>query len=360
MKNVTIYGTIFGPSGFASHIRQLANALHEQGCAVKIEGQLIPGWEQQVNDAELLMITREISQQSVGVMVGQPQFLPHMFSNRHKYNVMFVIWEGDRVPKYWEKYLNHEKTDQVWVPSTHVKRAIENTFTCNKPIYIVPHGVNPSLFKPKTEKSHPDYFSFVANKGWAQGINDRGGLQYLFKAFSEEFRADEKVLLKAKINPAYCLPGWDINQELAKLNLPKDRAQILISIDNLPFNKLNDCYEGDVFVSPTRCEAFNMPVIEAMACGLPVITTNFGGQTDFVNDRNGWLIDYDLEEIKWDHNYEGVKWAIPHITHLRMLMRYCFKHPEECKKKGEKALHDAAAFTWKLTAKAANNALERL
>jgi glycosyltransferase involved in cell wall biosynthesis len=91
----------------------------------------------------------------------------------------------------------------------------------------------------------------------------------------------------------------------------ENNKQIKIITENYTKKQLNDLYnECDVYVSPTRAEAFNLPCLEAMSCGKPVITTNFGGQTDFCDNSTGILIDYDLVEQK-DLEYEGIKWATP-------------------------------------------------
>lgn len=45
------------------------------------------------------------------------------------------------------------------------------------------------------------------------------------------------------------------------------------------------------FVSASRFESFGMVMVEAMACGLPVVATASGGPADFINSSNGILVE---------------------------------------------------------------------
>lgn len=134
-----------------------------------------------------------------------------------------------------------------------------------------------------------------------------------------------------------------------------------ISTDNLPYTLLPNFYnEGDVFVCPTRGEAFNIPGLEAMACGLPTIQTDFGGQTDYIQHSiNGYLVKYKLEYVTSDILYEGVKWATPDMEDLKLLMRSAFQNREKMKEFGKKARETAEKFTWKASAKKVINALRK-
>lgn len=59
-----------------------------------------------------------------------------------------------------------------------------------------------------------------------------------------------------------------------------------------------------------------------MSTGLPVIATNFSGNTHFMTKDNSLLLKIEgMEEIK-EGAFRGHFWATPSVTHLRQLMRY--------------------------------------
>ena len=56
----------------------------------------------------------------------------------------------------------------------------------------------------------------------------------------------------------------------------------------------NILHGSDIYVSPSRSEALSMSIIEALACGLPVVATDVGGTSEVINEENrcGLLVEY--------------------------------------------------------------------
>jgi glycosyltransferase involved in cell wall biosynthesis len=120
---------------------------------------------------------------------------------------------------------------------------------------------------------------------------------------------------------------------------------------------------ADCFVLPTRGEGWGMPVLEAMACGLPVISTAWSGPADFLTAETGYPLDVKslvAAEAKCPY-YEGFRWADPDIEHLRFLMRHVVDRPEEARGRGEAAAAFVAGnLTWELAARRAKDRLRQM
>ncbi len=75
-----------------------------------------------------------------------------------------------------------------------------------------------------------------------------------------------------------------------------------------------------------------------MATGVPAITTNWSGLTEYNNNDLGWMLDYKLvpaeEFSKRVYKEDCGEWAEPNLDQLVEIMRYCYDHRDEVKQKG--------------------------
>jgi glycosyltransferase involved in cell wall biosynthesis len=355
---INIIGDMFTPHGYGNHMRGLANALNKL-TKVRVSTQLQPGWEKIATDREVDMLKRKPEEDEINLIITHPLYWKF---NLGKRNWAYLVWEGDKIPDYFFDEMANPEIEKIIVPSNHTRTAIRNTITDKanwesilSKVIIVPHGVDLNLFYPKDK---PSKVTFFCNKGWRNN-EDRGGMQYAIKAYIEEFTDLDDVEMILKINPVYGIP--DINKLISELTTKKN-ALPRLKIDTTLYKQedLVKIYnDANVFLSPSRAEAFGIPMLEALACGLAVVASNFGGQTDFVNEENGWLIEGKMEENLWDIEYEGISWLTPSVTQLRKVMREIYNNPKIIAVKGSNGLTTASKLTWEASAKKILNELDR-
>lgn len=159
-------------------------------------------------------------------------------------------------------------------------------------IKVIPHGVSDEIFYPVTrderqvirdslEISRPE-FVFL-NVG--TGIFNKG-LDILIAAFDLVRQYNDNARLMLKDAPdLYGMSLLDFFQRFEGLNgtlSEKTRNSIYMMPSKLEFSDMRLLYgAADCYASPYRAEGFNLPVMEAIACGLPVIVTEGGATDDF-------------------------------------------------------------------------------
>jgi glycosyltransferase involved in cell wall biosynthesis len=146
------------------------------------------------------------------------------------------------------------------------------------------------------------------------------------------------------------------------------RAAVCVIPFRIPGSLLPGLYRAaDAFVVPARGEGWGMPYGEAMACGVPTIATRWGGQLEFMDDNNAFLVDVERtspidEWMQWATGAEPDHlWVEPSVDHLREIMRWVFEHRAAARRTGETAReHMVENFTWKHAAERICERLEGL
>lgn len=193
--------------------------------------------------------------------------------------ILYTVWESTKLPDDWLPPLL--AADQVWTASRWGAAVMARNGVDPGRLYVVPEGVDPEIFNPRAPATEvildrPGYKFLNIGR-----FEDRKGTALLVRAFDAEFELDDDALLVLACHNPHQV-GFDIGAELRSLNLkhpeklvfvpPVARQEVLASL-------YTAC---DAFVAPSRAEGWGLPIIEAMACGLPVVTTDHGAPLDYL------------------------------------------------------------------------------
>ncbi|MDQ6799191.1 MAG: glycosyltransferase [Actinomycetota bacterium] len=255
-----------------------------------------------------------------------------------KTKIGWTMLEVTGLPPEWVDGCN--RMDEVWVPASFNVETFRASGV-KVPIRVMPLGVDLDYFNPGITGLRPsNRFTFLSVFEWGE----RKGAEVLLRAFAEEFDENDDVMLLVS---AYNRdPGVDVRREIAALDLPRCPPIGVMVNAEFADHQMGALYRSaDCFVLPTRGEGFGMPVLEAMACGLPTIATAWSGPADFLHEGVGYPLQV-ASMIKAHARcpyYEGFEWADPDLDHLRHLMRRVADEPGEARARGLAASREVAA-----------------
>ena len=105
-------------------------------------------------------------------------------------------------------------------------------------------------------------------------------------------------------------------------------------------------------------EGFGLTYSESLAVGTPVIALSWGGQLDFLNAENSYLVPPAGLEDTISEDGEKVKWAAIDIAALSERLRYVFENSAEAKHRAALAQRDVVRdWTWDNAGRLAARAL---
>jgi glycosyltransferase involved in cell wall biosynthesis len=268
---------------------------------------------------------------------------PSVLKTRHVIN--YSMWESTQVPVDHIVEINRAALLQC-VPC---RQNAESFRRCGLriPVKVLHHGVDPTLF-PYVSRRHPERFTF----GTFGDLSPRKGIDVLIGAFVEEFKPSEPVRLLMKTTTTS--QQWAIRDP---------RVRLVSGFLNQP-ELLEFLGEMDAFVLPSRGEGFGLCGLEAMSTGLPVIATNWGGPSEYLDPQDSFPLCYRLVDARGvvsnQVRYFGA-WAEPDREHLRYLMRWLYEHPAEGAAKGGLAAQRVhSQWTWDRVARDLRDILDTL
>jgi glycosyltransferase involved in cell wall biosynthesis len=175
------------------------------------------------------------------------------------------------------------------------------------------------------------------------------GVDILLDAFGRVFdRKDDASLLICLRSPA---KENDLVMRLKALQMGNaDYPEVTIvnqALDDVELKSLvAQCH---VYVSPSRLEEFGSGVALAFLCGLPAIVTGWGGQLDYCDSTNSWLLDYDFRYATALSSLGTLAWAEPSPVELEDALWSAYRStPGDRASKAEGGRSRLMAnFTWR-------------
>ncbi|MFA9273522.1 MAG: glycosyltransferase family 4 protein [Candidatus Aquirickettsiella gammari] len=269
-------------------------------------------------------------------------------------------WEETGFPLEYVAAFNR-RLDLITVLSTTVEKILRDSGV-RVPIAVTGAGVDhllsvSALPPPKKLSDAWKSFRFLH----ISSCFPRKGIDVLLAAYSASFSAADDVSLVIKTSPN---PHHDIEKELAVLRQTRaDFPHVLVEQDDISQGELIGLYQAcHAFVAPSRGEGLGLPMAEAMLFDLPVITTAWGGQTDFCNDTTAWCCDYRYAKAQTHLGLTHSLWAEPDQGHLTKLMREIYQLPVEEKNRKTRVARERILreFTWDRTAQNIQHAVAAL
>ena len=302
--NILAHASFIGTTGYSNHSRDFLTALNKL-CTVKVRNYTTDThWKwpsktphdgnEYLTGEHRKMLHQQILHDNNGFRSDYPiySYDENFIANKHivlnetnhhifyddyaMYKIAYNVWEATLYPKqYFDKLLEF---DELWVPSKWQKEcAIAQGYPENK-ISVVPEGIDTKTFCPTHRRKVNKKFQFIIVGRWEY----RKSTKEIIEAWLNIFKNSSNVELLLLVDNLYAKDGMKSTEErLEKYGLENDNIKIVHFLSRNEYVKT--LKNTDVFISCARSEGWNLPLIEAMACGIPSIYSNWGGQLEFAS-----------------------------------------------------------------------------
>lgn len=283
------------------------------------------------------------------------------------YKIAYIVWESTLLPpEFFKKLLEF---DEVWVPSNWQRNLmIEQGYSPNK-IFVVPEGVDEKRFFPVLDRIPNTKFTFLVVGKWEHRKATTEIIQTYVKTFANHL--DVQMLLM--VNNPFTLESnmSKLNEALHKLlyavkHPPK--IKFIPFVNDEEYNRI--LQRADAFISCSRAEGWNLPLIEAMACGIPSVCSKWGAQLEFHNIEKWQVPIKGFNPPKEVIGCEPVGlWAEPDFDQLASIMYKLYQNKKDISSSmlNQDKLHASSfadkirkQFTWDCAAEIAEKRLQAI
>ena len=293
-----------------------------------------------------------------------------------KNTIGFTMLETDKTSQTWAHKCN--QMDAILVPSAFCMSSFMQS-NIVKPIRIIPFGVDFDKFKPEGPKLIKDEdittkYNFLFVGQWLQQ-GDRKNILGTIRTFLNLFKdnSDVGLILKSYLVSAGTVDKMTMNAQIQglrqQMGLKEDEGpKIYLVHGALTEESMIKLYRNaDAFLLPTAGEAWGMPLLEAAAMELPIITTGGTGAESFLNPKYTIMLEHEWKPIGhmlyWPGVYEPhQQLTIPNMEEFSRMVHRIYKHQDISKAQAKKQREELIErdFSWKNAAKQLAEAIEDL
>ena len=218
--------------------------------------------------------------------------------------------ETDKCNPEWVHACN--RMSEIVVPSRFTESVLRASGSVFKPISVIPESFPTEFLTPQTPTE--PLFTFNTNFnylvfGQFTGVDaetDRKNLFFTLKWMVETLKDQRNtgIILKTNTGTSSCIDRAatrnTVLRVLQELGKPVDSLPIYLIHGDLSTSELYSLYTHPTvkaLVSLTRGEGFGLPLLEAAACGLPVIATEWSAHIEFLNAGKWLPVEYTMTPI---------------------------------------------------------------
>ena len=237
---------------------------------------------------------------------------------------IYTMWEGSRLPPGWAGYIN--RTRAAIAPTRFVAQVFRDSGV-TVPVEVVQQGIDPNVYSYIERPERAGLTTLIVGTVIARK-NVREGVAAWKKAFADDPEA--RLIIKSRFRYGNFVP---------------DDPRIEFVDDNETTRGIAHWYrQADVLLALGN-EGFGLPLVEAMATGLPVVALRSEGQGDVCEDADGLMLP--VPPAQWvemntkPYGPGGVR-GVPDPAVVADRLRWVATHRDEARAMGR------AAAAWTL------------